>query len=316
MRDFRHRFGAQLRAAARERAARRDFRARFGASLALAATALARERESALLAGDFRVRLGAQLSAAAADLAGARAASPARRRPWRPRAIPRLALFSRLSRPVAIGLSLTVLAGAATAASVWLPQLGNPAYHYNPGVNTSSPPSDEVAALAILSRPQTSADRSPLVQAALEYVNNFTTGVRTDYVHVLVSRANAGVVLVPVAHRDATGAGVPSAPGGPRTSAIDNALCVYAADSDNPATISIQRVFCWSLSQVLGGTAVGAVSSNETIGLAPDGVTTAIVHAGGAAVAGAVTNNFFDVSLPVTTQAPGPPTVTFVRSGG
>ena len=162
MRDFRHRFGAQLRAAARERAARRDFRARFGASLALAATALARERESALLAGDFRVRLGVGLGAAAAELAGARAASRARRGVWRPRAIPRLALFSRLSRPVAIGLSLTVLAGAATAASVWLPQLGNPAYHYNPGVSTSPPPGDQLAALAILSQPQTSADRGPL----------------------------------------------------------------------------------------------------------------------------------------------------------
>ena len=147
-------------------------------------------------------------------------------------------------------------------------------------------------------------------------MNNFATGVRTDYVHVLVSRANAGVVLVPVAHRDATGAGAPAAPGGPRASALDDALCVYAADSDNPATISIERVFCWSLNQVLGGTAVGAVSSNETIGLAPDGVTTAIVHAGSASAAASVTNNFFDVSLPATTQAPRPATVTFVRSSG
>jgi hypothetical protein len=275
-----------------------DFRDRFGAQLAMAAADLALARQ-----GDFRVRLGAQLAVAADELAAARrgaargdrAAGRRRRLPW-------------LTRPIAVGLALTALGGTALAAvAIWTPLLGNQQYGYNPGASTSAPPQDELNALAVLRRPQTDADRGALSQAALTYVNDYTTGVRTAYVRLLATVGDEAFVLVPVQQRVGG-----TAPGAVSTPPIENALCVYAINSEGPADI---RSGCWSLADVVNGRAHFAVEG-EFVGLAPDGAATATTTFGtGSSLSAPVVQNFFAISLPAA-SGPTPPTPTVTFSGG
>jgi hypothetical protein len=85
-----------------------DFRDRFGTELDAAARRLARDP------ADFRARFAISLTEAAVSLAP----TPVRSRRRLP--TPRLRL-PRLAHPLAVALTLTVLAGAAAAASIWLP---------------------------------------------------------------------------------------------------------------------------------------------------------------------------------------------------
>lgn len=266
-----------------------DFRDRFGTELDAAARALARDP------ADFRARFAVSLTEAAVSLAPA----PVRSRRHLP--TPRLRL-PRLAHPLAVALTLTVLAGAAAAASIWLPQLGNPNYGYNPGVDNSPPPADQLAALGVLRTPQTAADRNAASTGVLTYVNNFAHGVRTDYIRLLGQDATATYLLIPVAHRDAA----PTTPGG-----IDDALCVYAAPT---ATTLGPQLHCFTTGQLVAGTA-NATANNVLYGLAPDGVSSVTVsEAGTSIVTTSVTRNFFAVTLPAASQpAIGPPTVTFSR---
>ena len=202
-----------------------DFRDRFGIELDGAARRLARDRS------DFRARFAVSLTEAAVSLA------PTPERSRRRRSLPRLRM-PRLAHPLAVALSLTVLAGAAAAASIWLPQLGNPTYGYNPGVNNSPPPADQLAALGVLRAPQTATDRAAASTGVLTYVNNYAHGVRTGYIRLLGQDATATYLLIPVAHRDAG----PATPNG-----IDDALCVYAEQSQS-ATGPYVR--CFTIAQV------------------------------------------------------------------
>jgi hypothetical protein len=327
--DFRDRFGEQLTAAAAALAPapQADFRARFGAQLAAAAGELAAARaplgagapaagvrgrdrprlparlRRALAPGlglgfsDFRVRFGLQLTTAAAELAarGRPRRHPSRRRrrwPW-------------LTRPVAVGLTLAAFAGTAFAAvAIWTPLLGNPQYGYNPGAATSAPPADQLAALAVLRRPQTDADRGALSAAALTYINDYTKGVRTAYVRLLGTVGSEAFVLVPVEERDA------AAPGGTAPTAsppLANALCVYAAN----ASATHEAVACWSLSQVLAATAWAQVDG-LLFGLAPDGETSAtMISAGGAPISAPIDGNLFVLPLPPTNAPLLNPSVSF-----
>lgn len=324
MSDFRDRLGIQLSAASAELAAvaASDLRVRFGAQLTRAAGELAAARlpaaepararwlprlptarVPALALGDFRARFALQLTRAAGELAAGRHADghrrrAARRAPW-------------LTRPIAVGLAFVVFAGTALAAvAIWTPLLGNPQYGYNPGVSTSPPPQDELDALAVLRRPQTDADRGALTQAALTYINNYTTGVRTAYVRLLASGDGESFVLVPVEERKAT-APTGGAPG--TSTPLANALCLYASEpSENDVS-----VFCWSLAEIQAGEAE-AVFINQLVGLAPDGASTATLGAiGGTAPSAPVQDNFFDIAFPSSGTPPLlKPAVTFSGTTG
>jgi hypothetical protein len=321
--DFRARFGAQLAlaAAALNAPVESDFRARFGAQLALAAAELAGARTPATAApaglggaraprrflpglrprrlapglelADFRVRFGLQLTRAAGELA-------ASRRPLARRV--RIGRLPWLTRPVAIALALTAFAGTAFAAvAIWTPLLGNPQYGYNPGAAASAPPQDQLNALAVLRRPQTAADRGTLSQAALTYINDYTTGVRTAYVRLLGTVGDEAFVLVPVEQRDATAStgGTPA-----ESTPLKNALCIYATDS----SVGQTYVQCWSLSQITDGVA-WAVLNGQLFGLAPDGVATATLSSGALPPqATSVAGNFFVFALPVSGAPPLPGT--------
>jgi hypothetical protein len=313
--DFRDRFGAQLAASAASLLAAReaDFRARLGAQLAVAANELAGARQSVpapasrgwlprlrrrplapgLALADFRARLGLQLANAAAELAGARRPlARVRRRgraPW-------------LTRPVAIGLALTAFAGSAFAAvAVWTPLLGNPQYGYNPGASTTAPPADQLAALAVLRRPQTAADRGALSAAALTYINDYTKGVRTPYVRLLATVGGEAFVLVPVEERRET----------PTSAPLADALCLYASEPND----GYIHVDCWALADVLAGSAA-ATFDGRFFGLAPDGAVTATLSSpGGAQLSAPVTNNLFVMTLPASNAPPvAAPSVSFSHS--
>jgi hypothetical protein len=282
-----------------------DFRDRFGAELARASAALA----AAGAAEDFRVRFGVSLGAAAAELAagrrhGALAGVPLLRR--------RRGIGVRgrwLARPVAIALALVAFAGTALAAvAIWTPLLGTSQYGYNPGAATSSPPAAQLAALAVLRRPQTDADRGALSQEALTYINDYTKGVRTAWVRLLATVDGEAFVLVPVEERDATA----STGGAPVTSQpLADALCVYAIE-----TVGVFEINggCWSLGDVSAGRASQAFET-QFFGLAPDGAASATLSSPGAAPLSApVRDNFFDISLPQTAGPPPPhPSVTFTH---
>jgi hypothetical protein len=336
MSDFRDRLGAQLRTAstALAKAGEADFRARLGASLTRAAGELAAarqplgapaHREWAPLLGrlglqfglprvpglarpDFRARLGLALTRSARELAAARRpiGAPARGG-WAPR-------VPRLSRPVAVGLTLSAFAGTAFAAvAIWTPLLGNQQYGYNPGISASAPPADQLAALAVLRRPQSAADQSgALASGALRDINQFTRDVRTDYIRVLAGSGTNGFVLVPVAQRLAVGVnGIPvsSAGAGTASATVSDALCLYATDAG--AIV----VNCYSAAQVIAGTARNE-ALDQLFGLAPDGVSAVTVtFTGGLTLSAPVQHNFFDVTLPSgASPPPGPPTVTYSTS--
>jgi hypothetical protein len=329
MSDFRDRFGIQLAAASAALVAAdgSDFRVRFGLQLTQAAGELAaarrplaalagRERAPRLprlgfpraprplarilALGDFRERFGLQLTRAAGELAATRrglAAAP-ERRAWGLR-VPR-ALIPRLSRPIIVGLSLTAFAGTAVAAlALWTPVLGDSRFgEAPPTISASAPPADQLAALGVLRREQSPADRSgALATGALRAINASSSGVRTNYIRVLAGgSASSGFVLVPVAERR---------PSLVSPAAIPDALCLYAAQSGAFA------VNCYTLAQVRSGAARN-VAFGQVFGLAPDGVTAVTITAAGVAVSAPVQNNFFDATLPAGPTAS--PTVTF--SGG
>jgi hypothetical protein len=330
--DFRDRFGEQLAAAASALAPapQADFRARFGAQLAAAAGELAATRAplgaGAPAAGvhgrhrlrlparlrrplapgfglgisDLRVRFGLQLAGAAAELA-------ARGRPRRHRAR-RVGRWPWLTRPVAVGLIMAAFAATAFAAvAIWTPLLGNPQYGYNPGAAASAPPADQLAALAVLRRPQTDADRGALSAAALTYINDYTKGVRTAYVRLLATVGSEAFVLVPVEERDAT---APSGTAPTASPPLANALCVYASD----AGTAHEAVACWSLTQVLTGRAAG-LFDGQFFGLAPDGAGTATVTSvGEPSLSTPVANNFFVLASPSSGPPLTNPSVSFTGS--
>ena len=330
MSDFRDRFGLQLAAASAALLAAdgADFRVRFGLQLTQAAEELAAARRplaaparrewwlrlprlgfppaphalaQMLAGGDFRERLGLQLTRAAGELAtaGRDLAAPPERRSFGLRVPGRL--IPRLSRPIIVGLSLTAFAGTALAAlALWTPVLGDSRFgEAPPTISASAPPADQLAALGVLRREQSPADRSgALATGALRAINASSSGVRTNYIRVLAGGgASSGFVLVPVAERRPTLAS---------PAAIPDALCLYAAQSGAFA------VNCYTLAQVRAGAARN-VAFGQIFGLAPDGVTTVTITAAGVAVSAPVQNNFFDAPL-----AAGPtasPTVTFTGGG-
>jgi hypothetical protein len=258
---------------------------------------------------DFRARLGVSLTQALIELNSRRhdaplstgvAAAPA------PNRRPIIGYAVRFRKPIAVGIALLTVGGAgAAASSLWLSPAGNPLYGFTPGLTESAPPAAQLAALSVLRRAQTDSDRVSGVQAALTDVNNFTTGIRSNYVRVLGTTSAGPVVLVPVQTRNAA-AGQP---------AIQNALCVYYPAS---GPVAQNQIGCWSTQQVLAGQASGITNSHE-YGLAPDGVSSVSVSLGSWTKSVALSGNFFDVQVPAAgggnqpPSLPGTPTVTLSR---
>ena len=259
---------------------------------------------------DFRARLGVSLTQALVELNSSRQeaalSSAVAAVPPLSHQRPVLRHAFRFRKPIAIGVALLSVGGAgAAASSLWLSPSGNPLYGFNPGLTESAPPAAQLSALSVLRRAQTASDRGPGVQAALTDVNNFTTGIRSNYVRVLGATSSGPVVLVPVQTRNAAA----SQP------AIQDALCLYYPVSVPGLS---NNVSCWSTAQVLAGQAFAGLAAHE-FGVVPDGVNAVNVSLGSWAKSVPVTGNYFDVSLPVAgggnlpTNLPSTPAVTLSR---
>jgi hypothetical protein len=120
-------------------------------------------------------------------LARAVATRPARRW-WHP---------SRRGALLAAGA--IVASGTAVAAtSGWHPILGSSDRGPRPLAANAGVPADQLAALAILRRPQTDVDRGPLVQRALRVLDRRTiNGIHTDAIRVIFHGPRELTVLVP-----------------------------------------------------------------------------------------------------------------------
>lgn len=241
---------------------------------------------------EFRQRLAVPLTQALIVL-GRERRVPAS---WSARRIP-----LRLHRPLAVAVAVLAVGGVATGSTLWLAPAGNRSFGYNPGLAASAPPPAQLGALAVLRRAQTDADRGQGVQAALADVNNFTTGVRSNYVRVLAVTDGGPVVLVPVAQRNASS----------ESPAIANALCVYYSFSRS--AVYYTNMHCWSTQQLLGAGALAQIA-NRVYGIAPDGVASVTVAEGGWHASVPVTGNFFSATVPLP-GVPSTPTVSFSRSG-
>jgi hypothetical protein len=165
-------------------------------------------------------------------------------------------------------------APALAATGVWRPPIGNgrdPA----PRATAQAPPSEQLAMLGVLRRPQTDADRGAAPLYALRILSgNSIEGVRTDDIRLLAkSPRDRGLVLVPVAHYAPEPPSLPAdTPDATRRrlmrSAIDDALCLFQLDSVDGAGIA-----CWSTADIREGRAWMSLG-HRAAWIVPDGVAT------------------------------------------
>jgi hypothetical protein len=161
-----------------------------------------------------------------------------------------------LRKPLALGaIGIALVAGTATAAMApWTPDLG--AGHPREfDISRSAAPEAQMAALAVLRRPQTDVDRGPQATYALRFFSKQTGSVRADAVRVLQADHDQGAaVLVPV------------------TTAESDSLCVFVRDATDGGAQG-----CHPVDELRAGEIRGAMSDRGGLliwGLVPDDVTT------------------------------------------
>jgi hypothetical protein len=218
------------------------------------------------------------------------------------------------------GAGVLALGGvAATAATIWSPQLGD-ARRGHPTASASAPPADQLAVLGVLRRPATAADQGPATANALRFFDPSVQGIRSDYVRLLGTQPDGrAYVLVPAK-------AYLSPDGGPTRADV---LCLFAQDSDGGG------IGCFTTAQVRAGEALGmserlidigtpvpagphalgvrtiVAPGAQMYGLVPDGVRTVRISDAGGTLTVPVSANFFQATLPRAIAAAGQPTVTW-----
>lgn len=228
-------------------------------------------------------------------IAAAVAPSPKRRR------------FRRLSRRGAglLGAAALLVGGTAIAATgPWSPQLGG-AHRGHPTVATTPVPGDQTAALAVLRRPQTDADRTPRVEALLKLLSKRELGgIRLDSLRLLADRPDGITVLVAVERVGTNDPGYP-----PQRK--HNQLCLFQTATDH-ARIDGRRVAmtsagwtCGTVADIAAGRMMSGAQWDGRLGmggLLPDGVVRVeIPLTGGPTIQAPVVDNTFhvDTAVPV-----------------
>jgi hypothetical protein len=207
----------------------------------------------------------------------------------------------RRTRFVALStVAVLAASGAAAAATgIWRPQVGDGSAP--PSLAADAPPQAQLAALGVLRRAQTDADRGENSEYTLKFFGSLR-GVRLDYVRLLGMQAGgAGYVLVSAASEETDGVvarmralkarhdglAVPAPTRDP--------LCLFARDPQG----SGGGVACFTLEQVLAGRAVMGMSGRgreAAFGLVPDGVAQVRAGNGPEAPVAAVRDNFFELT--------------------
>ncbi|HWH09998.1 MAG TPA: hypothetical protein VG165_02635 [Solirubrobacteraceae bacterium] len=145
----------------------------------------------------------------------------------------------RWTRPRRIGLLAVggaIVCGTAVAANgAWHPVLGSAAHGPRPVAASAAVPADQLAALAILRRAQTSRDRGPLVRVALRALSRETiNGIHTDAIRVIADRPRELSLLVPVER-----GGPLNVPGS--ASIHRNVLCLMSTSYHDAMTQTIEQ---------------------------------------------------------------------------
>ena len=236
---------------------------------------------------DFRARLGVSLTEALVE-----PTTDARRRRSQPASRPR-------PRCAGVRSSATRCASAnrsssASRCSRWAArsdgELGvararrQPALRLQPRSHGEAPAAAQLDALGVLRRAQTGADRGPGVQAALTDVNNFTIGLRSDYVRVLAttSRRSGRPRAGPDAKRR-------------RGAARHPERAVRLLPGERAQRAERDRL----LEHPTGALGAGVRRRRpQEYGLVPDGVSSVSVSLGSWTKSVAVSDNFFDVTVP------------------
>lgn len=212
---------------------------------------------------------------------------------------------SRRAGLLAVGA--VVVTGSAVAASTgWHPVLGH-GERDRPRAAQTGVPAAQVAALSVLRREQTAADRGPQAQALLRLLTRQEiNGVHTDAIRTLRRSGDAYVMLVPVERVGRHDQGYPS-------SVQRHVLCVFYGYL--PAPLGTAKVHGQAWGQTCGGldqlktTGIGGITHGSngwaTGALVPDGVARVIVclrhHR---TVTAAVHDNYYEVNTGNET-APG-----------
>jgi hypothetical protein len=160
-------------------------------------------------------------------LARAVATRSPRRRWWHP---------SRRAGLLAIGA--VIVSGTAMAATTgWQPILGSPDRGTPPLAANAGVPADQLAALAILRRAQTDADRGPLVRRALRLLSRqMINGIHTDAIRVIFHGPRELAVLVPAERVGRYVKGVPSS-----KTIRRHALCLMSTSYQDARTWKITQ---------------------------------------------------------------------------
>jgi len=225
---------------------------------------------------------------------------PARRRWWRP---------SRRAGLLALGA--VIVTGSAVAATTgWHPVLGSNERDRPSEANTSVPAA-QIAALGVLRREQTDADRGPQVQSVLRLLmRQEINGIHTDAIRTLRRHRNLVTMLVPVERVGRHDQGHPS-------SLQRHVLCVFygiqnalptTTVNDHGKTRTVPNLTGPTAAQVCGDldklktTGIGAATRTDngtwlTSALVPDGVARVDVRLRHRRkVTAAVHDNYYEVN--------------------
>ncbi|HEY4096859.1 MAG TPA: hypothetical protein VGM33_15165 [Baekduia sp.] len=208
----------------------------------------------------------------------------------------------------------TVVAGgtALAATGAWHPVLGSPDRGPQPLAAGAGVPADQLAALAILRRPQTDADRGPLVQSALKVLSReLINGIHTDAIRVVHHGPREVVVLIPAER-------VGPHERGRRLPVERNVLCLMSGSylpATSLKTIHLPAGYSWGmacggmdrvgstgLETGYGGRIVGrgtpAKVTSRRVTLVPDGVARVTVRLrGGRSVTVPVKDNVYSYRI-------------------
>lgn len=196
----------------------------------------------------------------------------------------------------------------ARSSATWTPVLGDD-HRGHATISRDPVPPDELAALAILRRPPTAADRSPQVRALLRFLGSDAgTGVRVDAIRLLARHGDRVTVLVPIKRYGKPYRGLLRS-----TTVIVDALCVM---STLPDKVSGNPPPGAHLGGGVGGTCGiltdlvrrGIGWPGPPFGLVPDGVATVQLRVrGGKTVNAPVRNNVYDLTRQTNLFAIQPP---------
>ena len=224
-----------------------------------------------------------------------------------PVARPRTRRWQRLGL---FALGGVVISGTALAATgTWHPQLGSPGRGPRPVQAATGLPAEQLAALSILRREQTAADRGPKVKAALKVLSGRDIdGIHTDAIRVVTDTPREVAILIPVERfgpgrsdglclMSSSYAGARTVRFGDRTEKLPAGFTGWGFTCGNLDTVRATGLETGTTSDPSGGLIVNGKPANllqHRVAVVPDGVARVAVRLrGGRTVTVPVRDNVY-----------------------